>query len=197
MTDTEKKTENDLEVEKSTPEKIKSTTFKFKDLRDIFIFYSTSISNDPVELCEARKVALDTGVKLLPILKVDSDDILKIEKLKINARVLLNKKIPTKTIKFTYVTQGGKERFQIYNISSEDGITYEAETACLNNLKKDFKNQQYERHTTDLNQCINEIGDILVKYDILKAVRYTVDDIIDYKIKNMYQKLKRADENGT
>lgn len=181
------KKEVETQVEKQLEEK-KQETFIGRDLLENYRFYRNYISSNPVAEYIVKRKCIEIGKELLPMDLDNTEEQKKINDIYDEACDILETEIPAKrNIIYSYFSDG-KTKFPIYKLSSADAKDCQAEMEKLDEIKKDFVNQQHEQHIGALTRVDNQVFHMLVKHDIVKKHKPTITDILNKKIKERFEK---------
>lgn len=146
-----------------------------------------------------KKKAVAIGNELLPTDIKDNGVQKEIDELYVKACAALNNAIPQeRKIAKGYIGDG-ENHFEVYNIKTGDAGNCSIEDEEYKDTLIDVRTQQWEHCIGELQEIDTKILHYLKKYEIIQSTRYTIEDIIDLKIKKMYQKLKNngGEKDGT
>ena len=181
IVDREKKIEQDL-IEKLAD----------KDLTRSYMFFRNFITRNPIEEYITKKKCVEFGKELLPTDLEDKTEQEEIDGIYIEScRVLKKAKPEKRAINFTYRDMGGRDEiYPVYQITSNDANTCDAEREQLKDVMSNFLEQQYQNHIHELQDVDDQIFHKLVQHGVVKKsnpkVSEVVNDMIKIELKNMF-----------
>jgi hypothetical protein len=104
-----------------------------------------------------------------------------------NANIALKKYFPDKRRTSFSFEDLGDNVFEVYKIESDDLQEYHSRPQDIDIVLEDFKRQQFEFHSQELEETDNKIQQMLMKYEIIP--KSSPDIEFDKKRTKMYQKL--------
>lgn len=176
--ETEQKEQKEQKKEKEKPE-----IPRFYDYKTSYLYWKNFLPETPYQEYTAIKKCVTIGKDLLPK-NGDSE----IEEIYQRAKATLKTAIPSER-KISFESQDivGK-KYPIYYLESDDAGKCQAETERLNDVKMDFKNQQYENIIGELQELDDDISHVLIINEIIPLSEPTLGELMEQRLKDRYQK---------
>src|SRR4030042_1361876 len=190
------KTETEMEEQKEQKKEAEQIIIPhFDDIKSSYLYWRNYLPETPYQEYMAKKRCVSEGKELLKKIKENKENKISKEDNDEIDRIYEKAKEKLKTAKpgKRFITFGSQDiagtKYPVYCLKADDAGECHAETERLDFVRMDFKNQQYEKITGELQEVDDEIFNMLVKYDIIKAHRSTIKDILDKKIEERYLKI--------
>jgi len=186
-----KKKDETEEYEDDTEKKWKeiSKYLEGKSYLEIYLKSSSIVTDNEIINFRIKRIRIKTGMNLLPLYdkNLDEKQRKEIYELYHDANSKLKSCFPQKRkAKFSFEDLGDTV-YDVYKISSTDIGEYHARPHDISVIIEDFKRQQFEFHSQELEETDNIIQQMLMKYEIIP--KSSPDLEIDKAISNMLQDL--------
>lgn len=156
------------------------------DLVSSYKYFRNYIADNPVTEYVVKKKCVEIGKELLPL---DNDD--NIKTVYDNACTVLNEERPARrTIKYEFQDFGEDRVIPIYKILSGDADEAQSKEEEFEKVLRNFSEQQYENHIGRLQDIDNQIFHILVQKNIIEKQIPTLDNILNKRIKKIYERME-------
>jgi hypothetical protein len=160
-----------------------------KSLLEIYMKSSSIVTDNEIITFRIKRIRVKTGMNLLPLNNPDlsEEQRKELKEIYTNANIALKKYFPDKRRTSFSFEDLGDNVFEVYKIESDDLQEYHSRPQDIDIVLEDFKRQQFEFHSQELEETDNKIQQMLMKYEIIP--KSSPDIEFDKKRTKMYQKL--------
>ena len=161
-----------------------------RSLLEIYMKSSSIVTDNEIITFRIKRIRIKTGMNLLPISnpEISEEEQQELQELFKNANTALKKYFPDKRRTSFSFEDLGDNVFEVYKIESDDLHEYHSRPDDIDIVLEDFKRQQFERSSINLESIDNDIQQALMKYDIIPTSNPDIE--MDKKRTKMYQSLK-------
>lgn len=160
-----------------------------RSLLEIYMKSSSIVTDNEIITFRIKRIRIKTGMNLLPLNNQDlsNEQRKELQEIYTNANHALKTYFPDKRRTSFSFEDLGDNVFEVYKIESDDLQEYHSRPQDIDIVLEDFKRQQFERSSINLEYIDNNIQQALMKYDIVPKSNPDLE--IDKSISNMLQGL--------
>lgn len=160
-----------------------------RSLLEIYMKSSSIVTDNEIITFRIKRIRIKTGMNLLPLNNTDlsEEQRKELREIYMNANHALKTYFPDKRRTSFSFEDLGDNVFEVYKIESDDLQEYHSRPQDIDIVLEDFKRQQFERSSINLESIDNNIQQALMKHGIIPTSNPDIE--LDKQRTKMYQDL--------